>query len=92
VLLKSIVIGRRAGKPSIASVTTICRRSGVTGRSTPIIAASSADHAPAAQMTVPVRTSPRLVRTVVTWLLTASMPRTSQPVTRVAPSRRAAVA
>ncbi len=39
---------------------TTCRRSGVTGRSTPAHSPTWRDHGPAAQMTVPVLISPRI--------------------------------
>src|SRR4051794_31513696 len=78
-------------------VTTICRRSGVTGRGAPTIAPTACDQAPAQQTTAGVRTVPALVRTAVISAGPApsdrvSIPCTVTPVTRVAPCRRAPAA
>ena len=61
--MKSMVMGRSGGSPATGSVTAIWRRSGSTGRSTPTIAPTARDQAPAAQITVPVAIRPRLVTT-----------------------------
>ena len=60
-----MVNGVRGSSPGTGSVTTISRRSGVTGRSTPAMAPIAADHGPAAQTTVSVRIVPRSVRTAL---------------------------
>src|SRR4051812_21743544 len=73
------------------SVTRICRRSGVTGSSTPARAPSSPDHAPAAHTTAPARTTPAVVRTRVP-SPSGSNPRAPTPVSTRAPCRRAPAA
>ncbi len=90
-----MVIGRSGGRGSRrgpAAVVSTWRRSGVTGRSTPAQAPTSRDQAPAAQTTVEVRTVPRSVTTALTSPPSLRIPVTADPVTRRAPSRRAAVA
>ena len=82
---------RACRRSSNASVTTICRRSGVTGRWTPAVAARASDQAPATQMTEPVVTRPAPVTTAATPEASASMAATSTPVRSVgaqAPGRR----
>ena len=81
------VSGSRSGT---GSVTRTCRRSGVTGRSTPAQEPISADQAPAAQTTVSVRMVPASVRTPTTRPSRTSMPVAAQCGSSVAPARRAA--
>ena len=99
---KSIVNGvagpaRASSAAGRGSVTRICRRNGVTGRSTPAIAPTAADHGPAAQITTSVATGPAPVSTPVIRRPQAAssavvMSSTSTPVSTVAPFRRAPAA
>ena len=87
-----MVIGKPAGRSAMASVTTTCRRYGVTARSTPAVAASSRDHAPAQQTTTSASISPSAVRTPLSVPPSTSTDRTSTPVRIVAPCLRAPAA
>src|SRR5687768_554930 len=69
---------RRGGRSG--AVKAIWRRSGATGRSTPAIAPTAVDHAPAAQTTVDVATVPVAVRTPVISSPLVSMPTTADRV------------
>ena len=69
----------------MGSVNTIWRRIGVTGRWTPAIPPTAADHAPAAQITAPVAMSPWSVCTTP-----GRSPVTSHLVSMCAPRPRAA--
>ena len=73
-------------------MTSTCRRSGVTGRSTPAHAPTWADQAPAATTTPSQAIVPLLVWTAVTRSPLRSIPVTSTPRTIRAPWRRAFVA
>ncbi|GIE76801.1 hypothetical protein Aph02nite_27510 [Actinoplanes philippinensis] len=87
-----MVNGTTPVSSGIGSVKMICRRSGVTGRSTPAIAPIAADQAPAAQITASASIGPRSVCTVRTSPPAVSMPVTVTPVRTVTPCRRAPVA
>ncbi|MDQ0945100.1 hypothetical protein QFZ67_006805 [Streptomyces sp. V1I1] len=82
--------GIRGGAGVSGPVRAICRRSGVTGRSTPAIAPTAADQGPAAQTTARVRTFPDVVRTARTCPPSTSIPVTVVCVRTVTPSRWAA--
>ena len=66
-------------------MNTICRRTGVTGRCTPAISPTAADHAPAAQITVGAAMSPWSVCTTP-----GRSPVTAHRVSMCAPRPRAA--
>ena len=89
-LLKSIVSGMRFGRLSIGSVKSTWRRSGETGSSTPASAPAWRDQAPAAQITVSVRTVLPLALTALILPSRCSIVSTSWPVSSCAPNWRAA--
>ncbi len=78
--------------PLSGVVTTIWRRSGTMGRSTPASAATVPAHGPAALTTVDVAMVPAGVSTAATRPAATRMPVTSISVKICAPSRRAPAA
>ena len=87
-----MVNGVCGSRPGIGAVVRIWRRSGSTGRSTPTIAPSPRDQAPAAQTTVSVAIVPLSVTTRVIAPPLESIAVTAQSRTIRAPARRAAPA
>jgi hypothetical protein len=74
-----------AGRSVIGAVKRTWRRSGVTSSRTPAISPHARDHAPAAQMTVPVATVPWGVWTPLIVPSTTSMRSTGVETARCAP-------
>jgi hypothetical protein len=83
----SVAAGRTGG------VNAICRRSATIGRSTPAIAPTSVDQAPAAHTTAGATyREPSVAVTTARPPATASIPATPTPVRTVTPRRAASVA